>query len=89
MKKILLLLSLIIPIGVGAIDTSARSAILMDMDSNRVLYEENINDKRSVASISKIMTAVLAIESGKLDDKVIIGDEINDTVESEGPHFRV
>ena len=47
------------------------------MDSNRILYEKNIHEIRSVASISKIMTAVIAIESGKLDDKVIIGDEIN------------
>ena len=77
MKKLLLLLFLLLPISISAIETSARSAILMDMDSNRILYEENINEKRSVASISKIMTAVIAIESGKLDDKVIIGDEIN------------
>lgn len=76
MKKILLFLSLLIPIGVGAIDTSARSAILMDIDSNRILYEENINEVRSVASISKIMTALLAIESGKLDEVVVVGDEI-------------
>jgi len=76
MKKILLFLSLFIPIGVGAIGTSARSAILMDMDSNRVLYEENANEKRSVASISKIMTALLAIESGKLDEVVVAGEEI-------------
>ena len=76
MKKIILFLSLLIPIGVGAIDTSARSAILMDMDSNRILYEENINEKRSVASISKIMTALLAIESDKLDEVVIVGEEI-------------
>jgi D-alanyl-D-alanine carboxypeptidase len=76
MKKIVLLLLLLLPISVGAIETSARSAILMDMDSNRILYEKNIHEKRSVASISKIMTAVVAIESGKLDDKVIIGDEI-------------
>lgn len=77
MKKILLFLILLIPIKVFGIDTSARSAILMDMDSNRILYEENIHEKRSVASISKIMTAVVAIESGKLDNKVVIGDEIN------------
>ncbi len=76
MKKIFLFLSLFIPIGVGAIDTSARSAILMDMDSNRILYEENINEVRSVASISKIMTAVLAIESGKLNEVVVVGEEI-------------
>ena len=77
MKKFLLFLILLLPFGVGAIETSARSAILMDMDNNRILYEENINEKRSVASISKIMTAVIAIESGKLADKVIIGEEIN------------
>ena len=77
MKKLLLFLILLIPIKVFGIDTSARSAILMDIDSNRILYEENINEKRSVASISKIMTAVLAIESGKLDEYVIIGDEID------------
>ena len=78
MKKILLFFVLLFPIGVLAIETSARSAILMDIDTNRILYEKNINEVRSVASISKIMTAVLAIESGKLDDKVIIGEEIND-----------
>ena len=77
MKKILLFLSLLIPINISAIDTAARSAILMDIDSNRILYEENINEVRSVASISKIMTAVIAIELGKLDDKVVIGEEIN------------
>ena len=79
MKKFLLFLALLLPLGVGAIETSARSAILMDMDSNRILYEKNINEKRSVASISKIMTAVIAIESGKLDDKVVIGEEINNS----------
>lgn len=77
MKKFILFLLLIIPITVNGIETSARSAILMDLDSNRILYEKNINEVRSVASISKIMTAVIAIESGKLDNKVTIGDEIN------------
>lgn len=47
------------------------------MDSKRILYANNIHQQRSVASISKIMTAVLAIESGKLDDIVVVGDEID------------
>ena len=55
MKKLFLSLILLIPISVKAIETSARSAILMDIDSNRVLYEKNIYEVRSVASISKIM----------------------------------
>lgn len=77
MRKFILLFLLLIPLKPKAIDTSATSSILMDIDSNRILYEENIHNVRSVASISKIMTAVIAIESGKLDDKVTIGDEIS------------
>ena len=77
MKKIMLLLLLLIPLNIKGIDTSATSSILLDIDSNRILYEENAYSVRSVASISKIMTAVIAIESGKLDDKVTIGDEIS------------
>lgn len=74
MKKYLylLLIPLIIPINV-----KATSTIAYEMNSNRILYSSNINDKRSVASISKIMTALLACESGKLDDMVTVGDEIN------------
>lgn len=79
MKKIILLILIfLIPINAYSISTSATSAILMDMDSQRILYAENIHDVRSVASISKVMTAVLAIESGKLDNIVTVGDEIND-----------
>ena len=72
---ILIVLS-IIPYSVKAFDTSATSAILMDMDSGRILYSKDIHNVRTVASISKIMTCIVAIESGKLDEIVTIGDEI-------------
>lgn len=72
MKKILLIFIIfLIPFKV-----SAKSTILMDMDTNRIYYEENIHDIRSVASISKIMTCILAIESNRLYEEVEIGDEI-------------
>ena len=54
----------------------ANSYILMDMDSNKVIYEKNAHNIRSVASISKIMTAIVAIENKNIEDKVIIGEEI-------------
>ena len=76
MKKILLLLILILPINVYAISVPSSSAILMDQDSGRVLYSKNINDVRLIASTTKIMTAVIAIESGKLDDIVTITEEM-------------
>ena len=75
---LILLVLAIIPYSVRAFDTSATSAILMDMDSGRILYSKNIHNIRTVASISKIMTCIVAIESGKLDDVVTIGDEILD-----------
>ena len=78
MKKVILFLILmLIPIKVFGYSSSATSAILMDTDNNRIIYSSNIHNVRSVASISKIMTAVLAVESGKLDNIVIIGDEID------------
>lgn len=80
MKKYLLLilcLILFIPFNVLAIDTSATSAILMDMDSKRILYSKNIHSTRSVASISKIMTAIVAIENADITSKVTVGEEIN------------
>lgn len=80
MKKLLLTLILlgICPCNVLAFNTSARCAVLIDADNNYVLYQKNAHEVRSVASISKIMTAILAIESNKLDDYVLIGEEIND-----------
>lgn len=46
----------------GAVSTSASSAILMDLDSGRVLHEHNADDIRLIASITKLMTALVAVE---------------------------
>lgn len=57
-------------------ELSAMSAILVDFDTGRVLFEKNSHEKLPPASITKIMTMILiceAIEKGKLklSDKVI------------------
>ena len=49
-----------------AVNTSAASAILIEQESGRVLYEQNADDERLIASITKIMTAVVALEHGDL-----------------------
>lgn len=51
-------------------------AILMDADSSQVLYEKNSHRKLYPASTTKIMTGILAIELGNLDDIVTIDNEI-------------
>ncbi len=45
-----------------AVGTSAASAILIDADTGRVLYEQNADEPRLIASITKIMTALTALE---------------------------
>ena len=79
MKKILIIIITFFFnfISVNALEVPSRNAIVIDQDSGRVLYSKNINDKHLIASTTKIMTAVLAIESGKLDDVVTITDEVN------------
>lgn len=44
------------------------SAILMDAKTGAVLYEKNIHKRQFPASITKIMTALLAVENGNLED---------------------
>lgn len=55
-------------------DVSARSAVLMEMESGRVLSEKEADVRRPIASITKIMTALLAVESGRLNETVTIND---------------
>lgn len=76
MKKLVLILLLLIPINIKAYESSASSVVLMDMDSLNVIYGGNMHDVRSVASISKIMTAIVAIENADVNSTVTIGEEI-------------
>ena len=61
MKKILIFILLLIPLNIKATETetfssSGQCTILMDMDSKRILYADDIHAQRSIASITKIMT---------------------------------
>jgi len=53
-------------------ETSARAAVVMDVSSNRILYSKNMDEKLAMASTTKIMTTLVAIESGKLEERVTI-----------------
>ena len=58
------------------IQTGAKSAIMIEQSTGRILYEKDAHTKRRIASITKIMTAILAIESGKMDKTVTVTDSI-------------
>ncbi|MEG2511204.1 MAG: serine hydrolase [Bacilli bacterium] len=54
------------------------SYIVMDGESGRVLEEENMNDRSLIASTTKIMTSIIAIENAKLTDKYTVNSEIDE-----------
>lgn len=74
MKKVLVLFILLMPLNVFAI--SASSAIVMDQNSNRILYSNNISERKLIASTTKIMTAIIAINYGNLDKEVEVDESV-------------
>lgn len=62
--------------GDGAVpDLYARSAVLMDADSGRVLFEKNGYEPMAMASTTKIMTCILALELGDPESIVTVSKE--------------
>ena len=74
LAAVLLLLGLF-PSQARAVGTSAASAILVDADSGRVLYEQNADAKMLIASTTKILTALVAIREGDLSQVVTVKRE--------------
>lgn len=59
-----------------SLDLSGEGAILIDYDTNEVLYEKNSHLKLYPASTTKMMTAILAVENSELDELVTVDDEV-------------
>ena len=64
------------PQNLTADDIRGEAAILIDADTGSVLFEKNANEKLYPASTTKIMTALLALEYGHLDDTVTVPKSI-------------
>ena len=55
-------------------DLYARSAVLMDAESGRILYSKNGNEQMPMASTTKIMTCIIALENAGFDDVVTVSE---------------
>ncbi len=53
------------------LETSAKSAVLICAESSDVIYSKNMDEKLSMASTTKIMTALLALEQAELNNKEV------------------
>ena len=67
--------SLCIKVNAVEIPLSAKSAILINAHTNEVIYEKNAYERRGMASTTKIMTALLAIEIGNLQKTVVAKED--------------
>ena len=86
-KKIILILFILISVGIINIEgtetlsltSDAKSAILMEMTTKQVIYENNADEIRAPASMTKIMTMLLVLEA--IENEVISLDTIVSTSE--------
>lgn len=72
MKKIILFLLLLIPLNVSALsypELHYENAIIYDLTDKEVLYEKESTEKKAIASLTKLMTIITAIE--KVEDQSI------------------
>ena len=85
MKRIGIFLALcmvllcVTPVRAANLEVAGKSALLMDMTTGAVLYEQNAHEKLAPASVTKVMTMLLimeAIDSGKIswDDTVTVSE---------------
>ena len=81
MKKCLLFIILFITIISNInvygndLNLNCSSDILIDGESGRVLYDNNMNKKIYPASLTKLLTALTVLDLGSLDDILIVDDE--------------
>ena len=85
MKRLVIFLALcmvllcITPVSAANLNVAGKSALLMDMATGTVLYEQNAHEKLAPASVTKVMTMLLimeAIDSGKIgwNDTVTVSE---------------
>lgn len=99
-KKVLLMLCLIMAFASCLISPQAEndenpfyldssSAVIMDANTKRVLYSYNGNDKHYPASITKVMTMLLGVESGDLSKEITISEYGAMSVEVGSSHISI
>ena len=66
------MLLMFLPCQAEAIQLSATAAILMDADSGEILYEKDAGRRMRIASTTKIMTALVALDRARLTDTITV-----------------
>ena len=73
---------------VDAAGTSAKAMCVLEKDSKRVIYSQNMNEKLPMASTTKVMTAITAIQNCYNLDELIQVDDCSIGVEGTSIYLR-
>src|SRR5262245_22633786 len=72
------------------LNLKSAAALVVDQDSNRVLYAKNVDAVVPVASITKLMTAVVTLDlGGALDETIVISESDVDELKHTRSRLRV
>lgn len=66
------------PAAAEAVAPQGRAALLLDAASGQILYQQNSHDRNYPASTTKLLTALVAVEHGKLDQKITVSEQAID-----------
>ena len=58
---------------------NSKAAVVLDRESKTVIFDKNANQKRAMASTTKIMTAILVLEKGNLNDLIEVSQKAANT----------
>ena len=86
----ILLTAAVLPLaaeGVEVPQVVSPSAVLMDAQTGAVLYQKNMTEKRNPASVSKIVTVLLGIESGKGEETTVVSEQVVKITERDSTHL--
>lgn len=71
----ILMLFIAVSLPCSALEISAKHAVLVECDSGDIVFSKNENEIAPMASTTKIMTAIVAIENADLDKAIIISEQ--------------
>ncbi|HZK25306.1 MAG TPA: D-alanyl-D-alanine carboxypeptidase family protein [Oscillospiraceae bacterium] len=66
---------------------AAEAAVLIDAQTGQVLFEKNMHQQKYPASITKVMTGLIALEKGEETDTLVISSEAVFSIEKNSAHI--
>ncbi len=73
---VILTFILFLPFNAEGLETSAKGAVVINGETGEIIWEHNSSQKLSMASTTKIMTALLLCENGNLDKQIVTTAEM-------------